>query len=78
MEIIQAIRNIKLDPKTCLERIEGRGTEFELFEKHEKLTKIWDNYEKIASELNNVHLIDAERGIEEIADEIWKIVESAI
>lgn len=64
----------KLDPKTCLERIAGRGTEFELFEENEKLAKIWGNYEKISKDYPNIHLIDAAKNIEEISEEIWGIV----
>ena len=67
----------KLDPKTCIERIQGRGSEFELFEKHEKLKVIWENYEKIAGDFPNIHIIDASKSIEEIAEEIWGIVSSA-
>ncbi len=65
----------KLDPKICIERIQGRGSEFELFEKQEKLEKIWENYEKIASDYSNFHIIDATKSIEEIAEGIWSVVE---
>ncbi len=64
----------KLDPKTCIERIQGRGSDFELFEHDEKLTEIWKTYEKIAEEYPNFHIINASKGIEEISEEIWKIV----
>ena len=67
----------KLDPKICIERIHGRGSDFELFEKHEKLTSIWQNYEKIATNYPNSHIIDASKSIEEIAEEIWGLVSSA-
>ena len=64
----------KLDPKVCIERIQGRGSSFELFENHEKLKAIWETYEKIAKEYQNFHVIDADRSIEEISEEIWGIV----
>ncbi len=64
----------KLDPKTCIERIQGRGSDFELFEHDEKLTEIWKTYEKIAEEYPNFHIIDAGKSIEEISEEIWSIV----
>lgn len=63
----------KLDPKICLDRISGRGSEFELFEKHEKLVKIWEAYEKLSHEFDNIHMIDASRSIEEIAEEVWSL-----
>jgi len=68
----------KLDPKICIERIQGRGNEVELFEKHEKLEKIWQNYEKLSTEYENIHVIDADRTIEEIAEEVWGIVSDSI
>jgi dTMP kinase len=64
----------KLDPKECIKRIAGRGSDYELFEKTEKLEKIWKNYEKIAEDYENFHIIDATKTIEEISDEIWEIV----
>lgn len=68
----------KLDPATCIERIQGRGNEFELFEKAEKLKVIWQNYEKLQSQYPNFNLIDASKSIPEIADEIWGIVEKRL
>ena len=65
----------KLDPKECIKRIAGRGSDFELFEHHEKLVKIWGNYEKVAQDFPNFHIIDATKSIEEISEEIWGIVQ---
>jgi dTMP kinase len=64
----------KLEPKECIRRIAGRGSDYELFEKTEKLEKIWKNYEKIAEEHENFHIIDATKTIEEVGEEIWRIV----
>jgi len=64
----------RLDPETCIERIQGRGSEFELFEKTEKLEKIWENYAKIADDYPHFHLIDASKSIEEISEEIWALI----
>ena len=64
----------KLAPEECIKRIAGRGSDFELFEKTEKLAKIWENYEKIAEEYPNVHVIDATKTIERISEEIWNEV----
>ncbi len=68
----------KLDPAICIERIKGRGSDFELFEKHEKLAIIWQNYEQIAKKYDNIHIIDAEKSIEEISEEIWSFVKKLI
>lgn len=64
----------KLDPEECIRRIAGRGSDFELFEKKEKLQKIWQNYEVIAREYPHFHLIDAGKSIDEIGAEIWEAV----
>jgi len=64
----------KLDPAICIERIAGRGSDFELFEQHEKLEQVWKGYERLSREYQNIRLIDASKSIEEIADEVWGIV----
>ncbi|MBU0577562.1 dTMP kinase [Patescibacteria group bacterium] len=61
----------QLSPEDCIKRIAGRGSEFELFERKEKLEKIWANYEKIVEEYPNFRIIDATPSIEEIHEEIW-------
>jgi len=68
----------RLDPQTCIKRIAGRGSEYELFEKADKLKKIRENYEKIAEDYGNFYMIDAAKPIEEISEEIWKIVSDKI
>jgi dTMP kinase len=68
----------KLSPAECIKRIAGRGSDFELFEKQEKLTKIWENYEKIAEEYPNIIVIDATKTIETIAQQIWGEVSQAL
>jgi dTMP kinase len=68
----------KLDPAVCIERIAGRGSDFELFEQHEKLEKIWKGYEMLSSEYPNIKIIDASKGIEEIAEEVWGEIKSKI
>ncbi len=69
---------LKLDPEECLKRIAGRGSEFELFEKDEKLRKIWKQYAKLAKENDNVIVIDASKSIEEIHEQVWEKVSSSI
>lgn len=65
----------KLDPEICIERIQGRGQDFELFEKKEMLEKVWQGYEAAAQHYENVHIIDASRSIEEIGEEVWQVIE---
>ena len=64
----------KLSPEECIKRIAGRGSDFELFEKTDKLAKIWENYVKIAEDFDNIQVIDATKTIEEISEEIWGVV----
>ena len=68
----------RLAPEECIKRIAGRGSEFELFEKQEKLEKIAKNYEKILWDYKGIQLIDASKTIEEIEEEIWTHVSKAL
>ena len=65
---------LKVSPRVCLERINKRRTAKTLFEKEEKLTKVWENYEKMPQRFENIHIIDGERPIEEVSEEIKNIV----
>ena len=69
---------LKLDPKECIKRIDGRNGKFELFEEEEKLRKIWKTYEKLSDEYLNFYIIDASKTIEEISDKIFSIVEKKL
>ncbi len=68
----------RLDPGECIKRIAGRGSDYELFEKQEKLEKIWKNYEEIVWQYSNINVIDASKPIEDVAEDIWKVVSAAI
>lgn len=59
-----------VDPKVCIERIEKRADPRTLFEKQEKLAKVWDVYKTFPSRFENVHLIDGEKSIQEVFQEI--------
>lgn len=65
---------LKVRPTVCIKRIKGNRFEMELFEKEETLAKVWESYERLAREFKNVYVIDGERKIEEIFEEIKKIV----
>lgn len=64
--------------EVCLERIKSRGGDFELFETQERLTKIQSTYLELAKKYPNVHVVNANRPIEEIQEEVWTIVEEKI
>lgn len=65
---------LRVRPEVCIRRIEKRGTAKTLFEKQEKLTKVWNTYAVLPHRFSNAALIEGERPIEEIHDEIKKII----
>lgn len=64
----------KVRPKICLERIKSDRFSLELFEKEEKIKKVWQNYQEFAKKFKNVYTINGERPISEIAREINQTV----
>ena len=69
---------IKVSPKICLSRIKEDRFHIELFEKEETLAQVWQNYEKLAQKFENVYIINGERPIEKVFEEIKKIVHSQL
>jgi dTMP kinase len=69
---------LKVSPRVCIERIKKDRFEITLFEKEEILRKVWKNYEILAKRFKNVYIIDGERSIEEISNEIIKITEKKL
>jgi dTMP kinase len=65
---------IDVDPKSCIERIENRGEPKELFEKLEKLMKVNEIYKKIVDMFENVVIINGERPMPEVFEDIKKEV----
>lgn len=65
---------LQVHPSECIKRIESRGNQKELFEKQEVLEKVWQNYKSLAENENDICIINGERNKEEVASEIWKIV----
>ncbi len=65
---------LKVAPELCLKRIKQRGSLVTLFEKTEKLRKVWDEYEKLANKFDNVYIIDGEKTIEEVFNKVKSLV----
>ena len=65
---------VDVSPESCIERIEGRGEPKELFEKREKLTKVNEIYKKIPEMFENVIVVNGERPIPEVFEDIKKEV----
>jgi dTMP kinase len=64
---------LKVSPKICIQRIKKDRFQITLFEKEKILKKVWENYEILAKKFKNVFVINGERSIEKIAQEIREI-----
>ena len=58
---------LKVSPDTCVKRMDKRHI-IELFEKRDKLTKVWEVYKTFAGD--NVVIIDGERPIDDVFAEV--------
>jgi len=66
---------LAVSPKICLERIKKRRKERTLFEEKGKLQIVYKNYQKITKEFPNVKIINGEKSIKEVFQEIKGLVE---
>jgi len=66
---------LKVSPKICIQRIKKERFHKELFEKEEKLKKVYKNYLKFAKKFKNIYIIDGEKPIKEVGEEIKKTYE---
>ena len=69
---------LKVSPKTCVKRMKENRFELTLFEKEKVLEEVWKNYEKIAKRFKNIYIINGERPIDKISQDIKKIVENRL
>lgn len=65
---------LKVRPEVCMERIGKRGEPQTLFEEAEKLKIVRLTYEALPGRFENVYIIDGEKSIEEVFDDVKKIV----
>jgi len=63
---------LKVKAETCIARIEKRGTEKTLFEIKERLAKVWENYELLSRRFENIIMIDGEKPINEVFEDVKK------
>jgi dTMP kinase len=63
---------LKVAPKICVARIEKRGKAKTLFEKEAKLVKVWEGYEKLAKIFKEIKIINGEKSIPEVFEDIKK------
>ena len=65
---------LKVNPKVCIERIEKRGEGVKLFEKEQKLAKVWQTYSILPDRFKNIHMIDGEKPIKEVFKKVKEIM----
>jgi len=65
---------LKVSPEVCISRIEERGNSKTLFERKEKLAKVWQVYERLPKMFENIEVIDGEKSIEEVSKDIKKVL----
>ena len=69
---------VKVSPRVCLERIRKNRFHLELFEKEQSLTRVWQVYEELAHQFENIHIIDGQKPIEEVFEEVKQLVHSKL
>jgi dTMP kinase len=69
---------LRVSPEACVQRIEKRGEGVKFFEKKEKLARVWKTYETLPARFENVYIIDGERKIEEVFEQIKEIIENKL
>ncbi len=67
---------IDVSPESCMQRIENRGELKELFEQAQKLSKVNEIYKKLYKMFENVEMINGERVIAQVFEEIKIIIEN--
>ncbi len=66
---------LKVSPKVCIQRIKKERFHKELFEKEEKLEKVLKNYLKFSKKFKNIYIINGEKTIKEVFEDIRKFYE---
>ena len=69
---------LKVPPEICIRRIEKRGNNIKLFEKKEKLEKVWQTYEILPNKFKNVYIVNGEESIQNVFTEINRIIFSKL
>lgn len=65
---------LKVRPTICISRIEDRGNSKTLFEKKEKLAKVWQTYKVLPKLFENIKVINGEEKISEVFNQIKKAI----
>ena len=72
---------LDVEPRICLKRIKKRGRGRTLFEKQEKLEKVYQNYKRIIKKFKNltkIYSISGKRSIKKVSEDMKKIIFSKL
>ncbi len=69
---------LKVRPEVCMARIGKRGEPRTLFEEKEKLAKVWQIYEVLPKRFNNAYIINGEKPIEDVFEDVKNLVRSKL
>jgi len=61
---------------TCIKRIKSARFGMELFEKEEKLSKVWQNYEQLKTYHPNTHIVDGEKDEKDVLKSVISLINS--
>jgi dTMP kinase len=67
---------LKVSPAACIARVKAARFSLELFEDEKKMSSVWQNYEQLAKDYPNVHIIDGEKSEKDVLKEIIKKLET--
>ncbi|XOB40488.1 MAG: dTMP kinase [Candidatus Nealsonbacteria bacterium] len=65
---------LKVNPETCIKRAKKRNIKITLFEEKEKLAMVWQTYEILPARFENIYVIDGEKSIEKVFEQIKNIL----
>lgn len=69
---------LKVNPETCITRIEKRGVNKTLFEEAAKLAKIWETYAILPNHIENAYIIDGEKSVDEVFLQVKLLIRSKL
>jgi len=69
---------LKVSPRVCMKRIEGRGRPKSIFEHEKKLKKIWQTYKILPKKFKNVKIINGEKSIKQVFQNVKRIVKKEL
>lgn len=67
---------LDVSPEECLNRLKGSRARLELFEKEDYLKKVHRNYMTLSKEYKNFFVIDGEKSIKEVHENIVSLIKS--